>query len=289
MSNSKISALTSATTPLAGTETLPIVQGGATVKATVANITGAGAYAGSFTSVTNSALTSGRVTFASTGGLLADSANLFWNNSTNRLGIGVASPIRLLDMTAATAISFLVSSTGTNTVYYGASNTGGGVYFGRENSAGTTFGSSAYASVVWSEGAYPLVFGTNNANRAQIDSVGNMQFKAGAVMPYAPAPTGIAAATTLTNAQIQGQIISTTGTTYTVTMPLGTTMETLATWAYTDSGYDFYVVNTATGIITMAVNTGVTSLGLLTIAAATSAHFRIRRTAANTFVLYRLS
>jgi hypothetical protein len=133
------------------------------------------------------------------------------------------------------------------------------------------------------------VFGTNNANRAQIDSVGNMQFKAGAVMPYAPAPTGIAAATTLTNAQIQGQIISTTGTTYTVTMPLGTTMETLATWAYTDSGYDFYVVNTATGIITMAVNTGVTSLGLLTVAAATSAHFRIRRTAANTFVLYRLS
>lgn len=32
MANSKISALTSATTPLAGTETLPIVQSGATVK-----------------------------------------------------------------------------------------------------------------------------------------------------------------------------------------------------------------------------------------------------------------
>ena len=32
MSNTKISALTSATTPLAGTETLPIVQSGATVK-----------------------------------------------------------------------------------------------------------------------------------------------------------------------------------------------------------------------------------------------------------------
>ena len=49
--NSKISALTSATTPLAGTETLPIVQGGATVKATVANITGAGLYPGSFTTL----------------------------------------------------------------------------------------------------------------------------------------------------------------------------------------------------------------------------------------------
>jgi hypothetical protein len=66
-------------------------------------------------------------------------------------------------------------------------------------------------------------------------------------------------------------------------------METLATWATTNISYDFYVVNTASGTVTMAVNTGVTSLGTLTIATGVSAHFRIRRTAANTFVLYRLS
>ena len=54
MANTKISALTSATTPLAGTETLPIVQGGATVKATVANVTGSGLYAGSFTTLASS-------------------------------------------------------------------------------------------------------------------------------------------------------------------------------------------------------------------------------------------
>jgi hypothetical protein len=54
MSNSKISALTSATTPLAGTEVLPIVQSGATVNATVANITGAGTYPGSFTTLDSS-------------------------------------------------------------------------------------------------------------------------------------------------------------------------------------------------------------------------------------------
>jgi hypothetical protein len=39
MSNSKISALTSATTPLAGTETLPVVQSGTTKQVTVANLT----------------------------------------------------------------------------------------------------------------------------------------------------------------------------------------------------------------------------------------------------------
>lgn len=39
MSNSKISALTSATTPLAGTEVTPVVQSGATKKVTVADLT----------------------------------------------------------------------------------------------------------------------------------------------------------------------------------------------------------------------------------------------------------
>jgi hypothetical protein len=139
-----------------------------------------------------------------------------------------------------------------------------------------------------------LTFQTNSgsiatAERMRIDAVGNAQFQAGAVMPYAPAPAAISAATTLTNANIQGQIISATGTTYTITMPLGSTMETLATWATTNIAYDFFVINTASGTITMAVNTGVTSLGTLTIATGVSAQFRIRRTAANTYILYRLS
>lgn len=39
MANSKISALTSATTPLAGTETLPVVQSSTTKKVSIANVT----------------------------------------------------------------------------------------------------------------------------------------------------------------------------------------------------------------------------------------------------------
>jgi hypothetical protein len=39
MADKKISALTAATTPLAGTEVLPVVQGGSTVKVSVANLT----------------------------------------------------------------------------------------------------------------------------------------------------------------------------------------------------------------------------------------------------------
>ena len=39
MADLKISQLTGATTPLAGTEVLPVVQGGSTKKVSVANLT----------------------------------------------------------------------------------------------------------------------------------------------------------------------------------------------------------------------------------------------------------
>jgi hypothetical protein len=122
-----------------------------------------------------------------------------------------------------------------------------------------------------------------------IDVYGNLQNISGATMPWAPAPASIAAAATLSNANIKSQIINTTGTTYTLTMPLGTTLETLASWSAVNLGYNFTVINTASGPITMAVNTGVTSLGSLMIAIGGSANFQIRRTAANTFILYRMS
>jgi hypothetical protein len=73
-------------------------------------------------------------------------------------------------------------------------------------------------------------------------------------------------------------------------MPTGATLDTLVTsWAAVNVSYDFYVINTASGTVTFSASTGVTTLGALTIATGTSAHFRIRRTAASTYVLYRLS
>jgi hypothetical protein len=107
---------------------------------------------------------------------------------------------------------------------------------------------------------------------------------------YAPTPTSKAAAATLTAAELQTGILNTTGTTYTITLPTGTAIDTgFTNIAFTDVGFDWYVVNTASGIVTIAVGaSGMTSLGTLTIATGVSAHFRFRRTAANTYVLYRL-
>jgi hypothetical protein len=65
MSNKKISALTSATTPLAGSETLPIVQSSATTQVSVSNLT-----AGRAVSASSLSASTGNVEVASTSGYL---------------------------------------------------------------------------------------------------------------------------------------------------------------------------------------------------------------------------
>lgn len=162
------------------------------------------------------------------------------------------------------------------------------------NNAGTGVRSAQITAINTNGGtAVNMLFKIGNGAVAteamRLDSLGNFIVSRNAIVVYQPGTADFSAAATLTNANIQNRIISATGTTYTITMPLGTTLETLISWTAVNLGYDFTVINTATGIITIAINTGVTSLGLLTIAAATSAQFRIRRTAADTFILYRLA
>jgi hypothetical protein len=124
--------------------------------------------------------------------------------------------------------------------------------------------------------------------RQAIDPAGNTQFSTGAVVVYAPAPASFAALATLTAANLQTQLIVTTGTSFTLTMPSGSDLDTLINWSGVDLGFDFSLINTASSTITMAANTGVTTVGRLTVLTAVSARFRIRRTAASTYILYRI-
>ena len=196
-------------------------------------------------------------------------------DASGRLGVGTTSPSLPLH------------------IFAGTNNTNVARFTGAQLNRGLTI--STYSSDSVNDGGagfsadFSMRFTTNAIERMRIDSAGNVQTATGAQVVWAPAPASISTTATLTNANIQGQIINTTGTSYTVTMPLGTTLETLVSWVNVDLGYNFTVINTASGTITMAVNTGVTSLGGLTIATGVSAQFRIRRTAANTFILYRLS
>jgi len=259
---------------------------------TAGTVTATGtATAASFIPTSSTAPTNGLyLPTANTVGFATNSAGVVYINASGNLLVGTATDGKRL------TVSDSIESTAT---FIRTSNTVGDeglIDFQLQNSSSAAvIYSQAGASIISNtagavNGAF--VINTTNASvsaeRVRVDNAGNMQVRTGAVMPYAPAPASISTTATLTNANIQAQLINTTGTTYTVTMPLGTTLETLANWAAINVGYDFVIINTASGTITMAVNTGVTSIGTLTVLTGISAQFRIRRTAANTFILYRI-
>lgn len=78
--------------------------------------------------------TVGRVLFEGTGNVLQESANLFWDNTNSRLGIGTASPDRPLYINSAGTTGLRIDTTGT---------AGDGLYFGNST-----------ALIRWAGGAY---------------------------------------------------------------------------------------------------------------------------------------
>jgi hypothetical protein len=150
MADKKISALTSAATPLAGTEVLPIVQSGATVKATAENI---------FNTTQPSGNANGIVYLD--GSKRATTATNFFYNGTN-LGINTTSVTAVFGKTVQ-----LGDGTGNNTLSMVAS--GGGGFLANIGSAFNLTG----------RGGTTLAFGTNDVDRVAIDLTGNTTLIAG--------------------------------------------------------------------------------------------------------------
>jgi hypothetical protein len=94
MADTKISGLPASTTPLAGTEVLPIVQSGVTKQVSIANLTAGRQISAS--SITDTGLTSGRIPYAGSGGLIQDSANLTFDG-TNLAVNGAVSGTSITD------------------------------------------------------------------------------------------------------------------------------------------------------------------------------------------------
>ena len=120
-------------------------------------------------SLSLSSLTSGRVTYAGTAGLLQDSANLQFDGTN--FGIGGA-PTSALTVIKAKSTAQFTSSTGTNATYITFTNTGGNNYIGTDSSTGGDFVGTAYSFNILTGGAYPIVFSTGNTDRGRFDSSG---------------------------------------------------------------------------------------------------------------------
>jgi hypothetical protein len=103
------------------------------------------------------------------------------------------------------------------------------------------------------------------------------------------AQTSKAAAATLTIAELLTGIIQYTGAAASLTLPTGTLIDAgVLAGLPVDRAFEFIVINTGTGAATLVAGTGLTLVGSMAVAIATSARFRVRKTAANTFTVYRV-
>jgi hypothetical protein len=129
--------------------------------------------------------------------------------------------------------------------------------------------SGAYYSV----GVSPDI--SNNGNWQPQGAPANIADGGSMVATAANVLTGIITATPTSARDIQ--------------LPTGANLDLATEWAIGDS-FDFSVITLAAFALTITVNTGVTIVGSAATAATSgaSARFRVRKTAADTFVVYRI-
>ena len=155
MADKKISALTAATTPLAGTEVLPVVQSGSTVKVAVSDLTAARAVSGaSFTASTGNFIVGTTAKGVTTGSAIPLGFGV--NNTVTAITIDTASNVGV--GTASPATRLHAQSSASNTAVRVTSELSGSLYFSgfevnRSGNAGgalmRSFRNAAIGGVGW--------------------------------------------------------------------------------------------------------------------------------------------
>jgi hypothetical protein len=129
---------------------------------------------------TSTAFTTGSLVFAGASGTYSqDNANLFWDDTNNRLGIGTASPSSVLHISSATASGLLrLSQTGTNiSAIANFSTSGGSGEFSLDGSGNMVFRTQQGGLFFdnFAIGSGDINFRTNGANtRMSISNAGNV-------------------------------------------------------------------------------------------------------------------
>lgn len=103
------------------------------------------------------------------------------------------------------------------------------------------------------------------------------------------APATINASATMLAADLMKKIVTSTSAAAVVaTVPTGTLLDAAAGLAIGEA-FEWNLINTGPSSVTVTASTGHTLVGTMVVATVTSAAFSSRKTAANTFVTYRLS
>ena len=107
------------------------------------------------------------------------------------------------------------------------------------------------------------------------------------------APTAITAAATMTPAQLSNGLFTFNGTAGNLTLPTVADLEAYVSSASkVEAAFDFFVVNidaSGSDAVTVAIGTGWTLVGAGAVAAASSGHFRARKTGDGAWTCYRIS
>jgi hypothetical protein len=107
------------------------------------------------------------------------------------------------------------------------------------------------------------------------------------------APTALTAAATATAAQLANGLFTFNGTAGNLTLPTVADLEAdVSSASKVNAAFDFFVINidaSGSDAITVAVGTGWTLVGAGAVSAATSGHFRARKTGDGSWTCYRIS
>lgn len=148
-------------------------------------------------------------------------------------------------------------------------------------------GRGAYTSSTFSAATTVEIAGGGDAQ--VLYSVGTASVILELLANTQPTPGALNTTGALTAAlMFTGIVTSSTASAVTGTLPTGPVLDAAGSFSVNDS-FDWYVINTgATNAFTVGDASGHTITGATGVAASTSGHFRTCKTAANTFVTYRV-
>ena len=166
-----------------------------------------------------------------------------------------------------------------------------GVIRGTDNADNSGAEIQFVADGTWGASDYPTRITFSTAPDGSATNTERLRITNDGVIAHdQPAPAAVNATATLTIANLKAGIITSTSAAATdMTLPTGTDTQAGFFETYDNFTFEWSVINTGPSLVRVLAGTAHTVVGSGSVATGTSGRFASRRTAANTFVSYRLA